>query len=276
MNNSASSIRARLLNLAKERQEDFNYILLRYALERLLFRVGISKYRERFILKGASLFIVWEEKAHRRTQDIDMLGYGDCTPDTLRNTFLEILQISCQDGIEYEASSLKTEIIKEHDDYQGVRLSLRAFLDRARIPVVVDVGTGDIITPFPENTRFPVLLETNKPPEILSYPVYTVIAEKLQTAITKGVLNSRMKDFYDLWYLSKTDLDSTILKNAVQTTFMHRQTKLTRDSIVFTEMFYCDSLKLKQWNAFITKNDLVAVSLEDAVKSAMKLVVLCI
>lgn len=276
MNNSASSIRARLLTLAKEHQEDFNYILLRYALERLLFRIGISKYRERFILKGASLFIIWEEKAHRRTQDIDMLGYGDCTPDTLRNIFLEILQISCQDGIEYEASSLKTEIIKEHDDYQGVRLSLRVFLDRARIPIVVDVGTGDIITPFPENTRFPVLLETNKPPEILSYPVYTVIAEKLQTAITKGVLNSRMKDFYDLWYLSKTDLDTTILKNAVQTTFMHRQTQLDRDSIVFTEMFYGDTLKLKQWNAFITKNDLVAVSLEDAVKSAMKLLILCI
>ena len=271
MKNLGASIRARLLNKAHASEEDFTYMLLRYAIERLLFRIGASRFRDRFLLKGATLFSVWFEKTHRRTQDIDLLGFGDYNVESLVTCFKEIAGIPSEDGMEYESKSIHGEIIKEKDEYQGVRLRMFGFLARARIPMTVEIGFGDAVTPKAEQIRFPVLLDTKEVPVLNAYPVYTVLAEKLQTIVMKGILNSRMKDFYDIWFLSQTEFDYSILKKAVIRTFEKRETPLDISGAVgLTESFAQDIEKQKQWNAFVKSNGIPALALGDVVLTARR------
>lgn len=269
MKNLAASVRARLLNKAKADGEDFTYMLLRYAMERLLYRICVSPYKDLFLLKGASLFAAWFEKTHRRTQDIDLLGYGDNHVETVLACFREIVNIACDDGMEYDSDSMSGSVIKENDDYQGVRLTFFAFLDRARVPMTVEVGFGDTVTPAAVQIRYPVLLETTDVPYLNAYPVYTVLAEKLQTIVKKGMINSRMKDFYDVWFLSGTDFDYSILKQAVIRTFEKRETALDISAAVgLSEAFALNPEKKLQWKAFVKSISAAEVSLPEAVAAS--------
>jgi hypothetical protein len=257
LKNVPASIRQKLLDLARERNQDFGLVLTKYALERILFRIGNSQYRDVFVLKGALLFEVWTHQQYRPTRDADFLARGDNSAERFVQIFREIAAAEVEDdGLRFDPKTVKAERIKEDADYEGVRVTLTALLDKARIPIQIDVGFGDAITPGPVDTHYPTLL--NLPaPHLLAYPRETVVSEKLEAVVKLGIANSRMKDFHDLHSLSTTfDFDGNILAEAVRVTFEHRRTDLPADGLplAFTREFYEDQGKVKQWNAFCTKN----------------------
>ena len=258
--NLTASVRQRLKNRADQRQEDFQFVLVRYAVERLLYRLSQSSYADRFVLKGALLFAIWGEHPYRPTRDLDLLGYGDSSADVLEKVFREIcLQPVEDDALVFPPEAVRTELIKEDDAYEGVRLHLLAFLDRARIPVQVDVGFGDAVTPRPEQIEYPTFLDFPAP-HITAYNRESVIAEKYQAMVMLGMANTRMKDFYDLCDLaSRFEFHGPLLAEAIAATFSRRRTDLpekvpTALSPAFTE----DPGKQVQWQAFRRKSGLSA------------------
>ncbi len=254
----ASSVRQRLLNLSRKQQEEFQGLLTRYALERLLYRLSQSEYQDIFILKGATLFSVWSNEPHRATQDLDLLGYGSKTIPEWEQVFRDICCVQVAvDGIEFKEETVRGERIKEDQKYEGVRLKLTAMLLNARIPIQIDIGFGDAITPAPESLEFPTLL--NFPaPRVRAYWRETVVAEKFQAMVMLGIANSRMKDFYDLWFLSqKFTFAGETLGGAIKATFERRQTSLPlTPPLALRKEFSEDETKQKQWNAFIRKGKL--------------------
>ncbi|MBU4484968.1 nucleotidyl transferase AbiEii/AbiGii toxin family protein [bacterium] len=257
--NIALSVRQRLLNLAKEKREDFQLILIRYALERILFRLGQSKHRETFILKGAFLFLVWEEAVHRPTRDVDLLGKGDNSLHKLEEIFREICtQPVPDDGIQLFSETVKAERIKENQEYEGARVTFLAKLGKARIPIQVDVGFGDTVSPKPHDVQFPTLLDFT-PPNIRAYPPETVVAEKFQALVQLGMANSRMKDFYDIWVISQRfEFSGNVLSQSIQRTFERRRTPLPSETpLALTHEFTKDPAKQIQWKAFLRKNKLI-------------------
>lgn len=250
--NIAASVRARLLNLARETQQPLDRLLTRYALERLLYRLSRSEYRDRYVLKGALLVSTWFDSPHRPTRDVDFLGFGDPSTDVLLSRFQEIASVPADDGIAYDTAALKAELIREEQDYGGVRLRTTATLAGARIPIVIDIGFGDSTEPGLEEIDLPVLLDMPAP-HLLAYPPETVIAEKFEAMVKLGLANSRLKDYYDVWALLTTrELDEGRLSSAIAATFKRRGTALpsgTPDAL--TPAFAADGAQRAQWVAFI-------------------------
>lgn len=256
--NLAASIRARLLAVAKAEKVEFELMLTRFALERLLYRLSISAHREQFLLKGALLFDLWFDEPHRPTRDADFLGFGPADLPTMEATFREIAAMKVDDGITFDASTVKAREIRKEADYAGIRVSLLGTLDGARCPIQADIGFGDAVTPAPEETDYPVLLDDLPVPRLRVYPRYTVIAEKFEAIVSLGIANSRMKDFFDLWVLTRhSELDSAILRRAITATFACRATALPATTpIGLSDEFATDTTKQTQWRAFMTKNRL--------------------
>jgi hypothetical protein len=246
-----------LLNLARERNEEFQNVLTRYAMERLLYRLGESRHRSRFTLKGAMLFSIWSGEQHRATWDIDLLGKGQNSIEHLEDVFREICREQTEDGIEFLEDTVRGRRIREDQDYEGVRIQLTATLDKAIIPVQVDIGFGDVITPAPVTVSFPTLLDFPAP-SLRAYPRETVIAEKFHAFVLLGMTNSRMKDFYDVWSLSRLfEFDGAILSRAIKETFRRRGTPLpVEPPLALTSDFSQDSAKQTQWKAFLRKGRL--------------------
>ncbi len=262
--NVAASVRQRLLNLSKERGEDYQSVITRYVLERLLYRVGASAKGEEFVLKGAMLFSLWTGKPHRMTWDLDLLGKGEPEPERIRKLFEGICGTEvADDGVLFDVSSIKTEQIKEEDEYLGVRVRLEARIEAAKIPIQVDIGFGDVITPSPVQISYPVLLEFPSP-VLRSYPRETVIAEKLEAMVNRGMTNSRMKDFYDIWTLAKQfEFSGDVLQKAIRSTFERRETAIPSGiPIAFTREFHSDPSRQTQWRAFLKKGRLEASKVE--------------
>ena len=202
--NLPASVRQKLANLARERNVDFGLILVKYGLERILFRLSRSRHRDVFILKGALLFELWTEQRYRPTRDADFLAHGDNAPERFAHIFRELCVLEVdEDGLRFDAETVEAERISEDADYEGVRVTLLAYLERAKIPIQIDIGFGDIVTPPPSRTDYPTLLEFPGP-RLLAYPKETVVAEKLEALVKLGIANTRMKDFYDLEVLSRT------------------------------------------------------------------------
>jgi Nucleotidyl transferase AbiEii toxin, Type IV TA system len=225
-----ASIRQRLLNLARERKEDFQLLLVRYALERLLYRLSVSEYADQFILKGALLFQLWFDIPQRPTRDADFLGFGEAEPRRLAEIFRALARLAApqltEDGLEYLPESVRAEPIREAASYPGIRVSLTAQLARAQIPVQCDIGFGDAVTPAAERMALPVLLQLPAP-TLRVYPAETVVAEKLEAMVKLAGFNSRMKDYFDLWILfTQGSLDRKLLPIAVRATFERRGTAL--------------------------------------------------
>ncbi|XLV73242.1 nucleotidyl transferase AbiEii/AbiGii toxin family protein [Ralstonia syzygii subsp. celebesensis] len=214
---SATSIRARLFNHAKERGDDFQRVLTRYAIERLLFRLSQTEAVERYVLKGAMLFVTWPEHVFRPSGDLDLLGQGNPDPDAITELFTRICQVDvADDGIVFEPATLKVEPVREADKYQGVRLSLKGELAKAVIHVQVDIGFGDYVYPPPKYHIFPSLLQDLPAANILMYPPETVVAEKFEAMIRFGEANGRIKDFHDMWVMTRTfSFDMPTLVEAV-------------------------------------------------------------
>jgi len=256
--NLAASVRQRLLNISRQQQEDFNLLLSRYAIERLLYRLTRSPFAEQFILKGAALFAVWTGKHHRPTYDLDLLGYGDGSRATLTTIFGSICQVDVEaDGLTFYPDSVRVQEIREGQVYSGQHVDMIAKLDTARIPVRIDIGFGDAVTPSPVLTDYPTLL-TLPSPRLRTYPPETVIAEKLHAMVVLGMTNSRMKDFYDLWILARLfAFDGATLAKAIQATFERRQTVIPAVSpTALTGEFATNVDKIKQWQAFLNRNRL--------------------
>ena len=247
-----ASVRSRLLNLARDRGQPFDLVITRYALERLLYRLSESAHRNRFALKGAMLITTWFADPHRPTRDLDLLGFGDSAEESILSVFREVCGMPMDDGITFEVDNLRIERIREELEYGGLRLRTVANLSRARINVVIDVGFGDAVEPGLEEIEFPVLLDSAAP-RLRAYPRESVIAEKFQAMVHLGRANSRMKDFYDVWVLSKAyDFDSDRLAKAIAATFERRRTAIpTEVPDALTSEFARDASKRRQWDAFV-------------------------
>jgi predicted nucleotidyltransferase component of viral defense system len=249
--NVAVSVRQRLLNHARETKSNFDEILRRFAIERLLFRLGCSKYRERFVLKGATLFTLWGGGPHRPTQDLDLLGYGANDFDELERVFREVVVVPEEDGLVFLPDTVRAERIREDQEYEGVRITLIAMLAGARIPMQVDVGFGDAVHPDPLEEVLPTLLPMEAP-RLRVYPRETVIAEKLQAIVLLGEANSRLKDYYDLWFLATHySFSGEVLATATRNTFERRRTALPTGMPVGLTPSFCElPAKKSQWQAF--------------------------
>lgn len=250
-----ASVRQRLLSRSKERDEDFQLTLIYYALERLMYRLSRSASRDRFVLKGAMLFSVWSQTPYRATRDLDLLGRGSSeVPDLLQQFKTICKTVVDDDGLTFLTDSIAGEVIREDNDYQGVRLSFEARLGVVRIPIQVDIGFGDTVVPKPEWLKYPTLLEFPAP-RLLAYPRETVVAEKFQSMVDLGIANSRMKDFFDLWFLTgHFEFDGPRLSRAIQKTFERRKTTLPRLSpLCLTAEFAGDRTKQSQWNGFLKR-----------------------
>ncbi|MBI4968200.1 MAG: nucleotidyl transferase AbiEii/AbiGii toxin family protein [Rhodospirillales bacterium] len=250
-----ASVRSRLAKLARAKGINLELLLVRYTLERLLYRLGQSQYGSRFILKGAMLQTVWLDDLFRPTRDLDLLAYGDQSTEHVKTVFGEILSIKSDDGILFDIESLSVEPIREQTEYGGLRIEATSRLAGARIKVQIDLGFGDAVTPQAKKIDYPVLLDSPMP-KILAYPKETVVAEKLQAIVVLGANNGRMKDFYDLWMMSQhLAFDGALLAKAVAATFARRQTPLPAETPVgLSRNFAMDADAIKRWGFFRTRN----------------------
>ena len=257
--NVAASIRARLLNRARAEDTNFQFLLDRYACERFLYRLGQSDLRDRFILKGASLLAVWMDEPYRSTRDLDLLAFGASDEGEIRGVVESICGVQCfEDSLTFDVDSLRVSPIREGHLYEGRRVRLRAFLDRARATVLIDIAFGDAVTP--ERVTMPTLLEELPAPDLLAYPLVSVIAEKFEAMVQLGIRNSRMKDFYDIWALSETfDIDGSELVEAVERCFERRRTRWTADvPDALTVAFYANSERGRRWRAYSNQGNLLS------------------
>lgn len=255
--NKAASIRAKLMNIARAEKIDFDFLLLRYFQERFLYRLAISEFSDRFILKGGLLLICLKMPMSRPTKDIDFLAKEiKNDPVELEHIFRSITAISCNDGVKFISSSLISEQIKENADYEGIRIKIDATLGQARKKLQMDIGFGDVIIPRAMQMEFPTLLE-EKPPMIKVYSIESIISEKFEAMVKLAMLNSRIKDFYDIYTLSVSyNFQSDRLKKAIESTFYRRKTSIPDSPLIFRLEFHRDEEKQRQWSAFLRKSRL--------------------
>jgi len=269
--NVAASVHQRLLNYARAERRPFNEVLQYFALERFLYRLGHSPYCHQFVLKGALMFTAWRSPFPRPTRDIDLLGHLDNTIDHVVSTIRAVCQEPVpEDGLTFDAESVAGERITEAADYQGVRVRFTAYLGNARVPMQVDVGFGDPLVPGPSLVRLPTILDF-PPAELRGYSRESAIAEKYQIIVYLGEINSRMKDFYDVWLLATHfDFEGSLLAQAIQETFRYRRTHLSPTPVAFSEGFARDPEKVAQWTAFIQRHRLAEreapATLQDAIR----------
>ncbi len=253
----AASVRARLLDHAKRHGDDYQRVLTRYAIERLLFRLSQTEASERYVLKGAMLFVTWPEHVYRPTGDLDLLGHGDPDPVAITELFTRICQVEApDDGIVFDPATLRVEPVREADKYQGVQLSLKGELARAVISVQVDIGFGDHVYPPPTRQTFPSLLPDLPVPRILMYPPETVVAEKFEAMIRFGAANGRIKDFHDIWVTTRTfPFDMPSLVEAVGGTLLRRETAIPIEMPEgLTKAFAKIAEERGLWSGFLRRN----------------------
>lgn len=262
--NVAKSVHQRLLNIRDQTGEQFSNLLMRYGLERLLYRIQVAGHGDTFVLKGAMLFALWRNVPGRPTRDIDLLGFGDLTHNRLRAILADACNVSVvDDGLCFNPDSIQTKDIRNDQEYHGVRIRLLGFLGRARLAIQIDVGFGDVLTPEPNNIDYPTILDFPAP-RLRAYHPATVVAEKLNAMVILGALNSRMKDFYDMYViLVHMNVDDKLLGEAIRATFARRNVPLPRDiPVAFTPDFLEDGNKETQWQAFLRRSALSSLDLD--------------
>ena len=267
--NLAASVQARLLNIAKAEGRDYGQVLTKFALERLLYRLSQSKHADNFLLKGALLFDLWFDVPLRPTRDIDLLGFGLAELPHVIGVFEDLCRIDTEDSMIFAIDSIKAEEIRKEANYAGIRVSMVGLLGNARTAIQVDIGYGDAVTPAPETATYPVLIDDFPAPQLRVYPRYAVVAEKVETIVTLGIANTRMKDYFDLWVLrQKGQFDPGILRTAIAATFERRErTKPKGLPVGLSDEFAADAQKLRQWEAFLKKNQLEHTELAAVVQS---------
>ena len=258
LRNVAASVHDRLLTRSRETRENFQFLLQRYAAERFLYRLGRSKHRERFVLKGAMLFALWGGPIYRPTRDLDFTGYGSREADAVLAALREVCGIGVpDDGLSFETEPLTGEPIHDDSEYDGLRVRFRVMLGSARIPMQIDIGFGNAIEPPANDVDYPTILD-RPAPCIRASPPEAVVAEKFHTMVVRGELNSRYKDFYDLYVLARQfSFDGMKLERSIGTTFKRRRTTIDKAlPTALTPRFYEDGTRAGQWRAYLTRNSL--------------------
>jgi hypothetical protein len=253
----AESIRHRLRNELRARGEDVTLGLSRYAVERFLYRLGCSAHREKFVLKGATLFAMWGT-AYRPTRDVDFTGYGSSDPQDVIKAFGEICNTPDDvDQLMFDTENITAEAIRDGSEYDGLRIRIRAKLGDSDVPVQIDVGFGNAIVPGPEEREYRTILG-DPPPRILAYPAESVIAEKTHAMVLLGQRNSRFKDFYDVYAMAGAfRFERTTLVQAVKATFERRRTTVQAAlPEALAAAFYSNAARASQWRAYVTRNTL--------------------
>jgi len=252
----AASVKYRLLTVAKGESEQLQRVLIRYAIERLLYRLSVSPHATAFILKGAILASTWEGGAYRPTKDLDLLGHGDNSPQALAKVFRDIAHAHVEpDGLIFDPESVAAKPIPDEARTAGVRVHIVAHMGKARIPVQVDVGFGDRVTPDPVTIEFPRMLDFPAP-RIRAYPPETVVAEKYEALVRLGMRTGRIKDFYDLWYLATHfSFQGSVLQRATRNTFRARGRPVPSEGpVALTDEFAADPSKQALWRAFTARS----------------------
>jgi hypothetical protein len=252
-----ASVRRRLQDVARETNRPFQEVLGYYAMERFLYRLACSPHAGQFVLKGALMLRAWNAPASRPTKGIDLLGRMENTVAAVVPVFRDVCGQGVQpDGLVFHAETVTGTAIKEDADYAGVRVTFLATLQNARVAMQVDVGFGDVVTPAAAPTDFPTILDFPAP-RLKGYSRETTVAEKLEAMVKLGLVNSRMKDFYDVWLLSRRFVfDGPTLATAVARTFANRKTPVTPSPFALTPAFATDAGKQTQWRAFVRKSRL--------------------
>lgn len=255
--NTPASVHQRLLNQARASNRPFNELLQYYAMERFLYRLSKSEYADRFVLKGALLLRVWQAPSPRPTMDIDLLGRTSNAPESLEAIIRDVCDQAVEDdGLNFDATSVSAAAIVEAADYAGVRLRFRGKLGTARVAMQVDVGFGDVVTPEPSLVDFPTLLDLPGP-RLLAYPREAVVAEKFQVMLYRGMLNSRLRDYYDIRLLSRSfRFDGPCLAESIKNTCTRRDTPIVAKPVGLSEEFASEVARRTQWKAFRRKSKL--------------------
>lgn len=263
---NAVSVKTRLKNFAVKAGITFQEALTYYGLERMIYRLSISPYAEHFVLKGGIfLYAIYECNYERATTDVDLLAQRiSNSREEMEKVFREIFSQDVDDALVFDLASIEVEDITEFKEYHGLHISVIGYLDRTRIPVSIDIGFGDVIYPDAVKMDFPVLLDM-EPPRVNAYSLESSIAEKIEAIIHNGYLNSRYKDFYDIYVLSKKyAFTYSNMKTAITETFANRGTDITMNSTVFGDEFIQDSVHRKRWKSFLKKKKaLLPISIEE-------------
>jgi len=249
--NLVASVSGRLQNQARETKRPFQELLQYFAMERFLYRLSKSSHRSRFVLKGALMLHVWDAPLARATRDVDLLGRTNNSLENLENVIRDVCTLDVEpDGMQFDPATVKGERIKEDADYEGVRVRFVGRLGNARVPMQIDVGFGDVVTPAAQTITYPRLLDFPAA-ELVGYPRETVVAEKFQAMVYLRTTNSRMKDFYDVWLLANSfAFDGAQLAKAISATFANRGTEIDVAPIAFTTEFTEQASTVAQWSAF--------------------------
>ena len=247
--NISASVRARLLNRSREDNRSFKELLQYYGMERFLYRLSVSEYESHYILKGALMLRAWNSPEFRPTMDIDMLGRTRNDEANIISQIRTVMSVEVEpDGLTFDPASIQSERITEDADYDGIRIRFRGALGTARINMQIDIGFGDIVYPGPERAELPCMLDAPAP-SLLCYSRESAIAEKFEAMVSLGELNSRMKDFYDIWLLSRQfAFEFNRLAEAIKLTFQQRDTKLNEPIDAFSKAFVTSRQPL--WSAF--------------------------
>jgi len=259
--NIDQSVKDRLKNLAKSSGRDYNFVCIQYMHERFLARLEQSDYKERFILKGALLLLAYDISRVRPTKDIDFLGnHLSNQADDIETAIRQIAEIDLEDGVQFHGDKIEIDEITKDADYAGLRVRLSALVGGDHQRLQIDIGFGDVIVHGPVEMSYPAMLDF-EPPKVNAYSLESAIAEKLQAIVSLGIFGSRMKDFYDIWFLTKTrKFDKQRLTEAIETTFKKRNTEIGDIKLIFEKEFVQDSNKSKQWAAFLRR-----ISIEEQV-----------
>jgi hypothetical protein len=252
--NLAASVHARLTERARKDGRPFQELLEYFAMERFLYRLSSWPHADRFVLKGALMLRVWDAPAARPTRDIDLLGSMDNAPEHLARVVAEVCETEVEpDGLVFKASTVKAIRIKEDAEYSGVRVRFDGFLEKSRIAMQIDVGFGDVVVPAATTISYPTLLDFPAP-KMKGYPRETVVAEKFEAMVKLGTLNSRMKDFFDIWLMARQfDFDGVLLARAVTSTFGNRRTEIDAAPVALTPTFTESATADAQWRAFVRR-----------------------
>lgn len=252
--NLAASVHTRLAERARKDGRPFQELLEYFGMERFLYRLSTSPHADRFVLKGALMLRVWHAPAARPTRDIDLLGRMDNSPENLARVVAEVCENKVEpDGLVFKAATVKAARIKENADYEGVRVRFEGLLGKAKIPMQIDVGFGDVVVPAAKTIGYPTLLEFPAP-TMKGYPRETVVAEKFEAMVKLGTLNSRMKDFFDIWLMARQfDFDGALLARAVTSTFRNRKTAIDAAPVALTPAFTESPTVEAQWQAFVRR-----------------------
>nr|WP_121270876.1 nucleotidyl transferase AbiEii/AbiGii toxin family protein [Pedobacter schmidteae] len=266
------STKAKLLNIARAGKLDHQLIVIRFLYERLLYRLSKSVYKDKFYLKGGVLLYAMEKEYARPTLDIDFLGL-DISNDleSLKEVFREICSIDDPDtGVYFDLDTISAEEINETKDYVGTRLSIVAYLDSIKQPLKIDIGFGDVVIPDPQLLSYESMIPGLDPTDIVAYSLETVVAEKFQAMIDLSELNSRYKDFYDVYtILTKYPLEKQLLLSSIRATFKNRNTPYTEGHPIFTTAFAKDKVRNQQWKQFLKK---IKVNAELEFSTVMELI----